>query len=189
MTDYEIVQSYKWAKCPEQQIDILCELTLKPRWRIIEILEKNGVYEDMANRMEWTPEADRKLLELKGGGEKNSTIAEIIGCTEIAVCSRYNKIKPRESKSIPVTAPEKATSPTTTPTPQMEAIPTRESEIALNNALFALNPRLSAVTQLIRLTHEDGANGAEDDYYTTAGKYELLIPLLEAIVREYELLC
>lgn len=42
MTDQEIIKSYKNAVNPKEQVNILCQLILKPREEIVRILEEGG---------------------------------------------------------------------------------------------------------------------------------------------------
>lgn len=63
MSEYEIISSYRQARCKSQQITILSEINLCERSDIIELLQRNGEYcQSSGVSQRWT-EAECKRLE------------------------------------------------------------------------------------------------------------------------------
>lgn len=63
MSEYEIISSYRQARCKSQQITILAEINLCERSDIIELLQRNGEYcQSGGVTQRWT-EAECKRLE------------------------------------------------------------------------------------------------------------------------------
>lgn len=84
MTNDEIVQSYKSAIDPQDQITILSQLTLKSETEIIEILNHNGIdtsnikvsKRKRYNECDWKGADGNRAKKLKSLGYTHSEIAE-----------------------------------------------------------------------------------------------------------------
>lgn len=86
MTEQKIIRSYKNAANPKEQVNILCELTLKPRAEIVRILESAGCTVEPAALPEKSPkkrlpdETIAQIRELRENGATFKEITEKTGC-------------------------------------------------------------------------------------------------------------
>lgn len=170
----EIVRSYKNAENPERQIKILSELTLRSMPEIRKILIDKGVYKDLT--LSWNDEKDTKLVKMREEGKPYKEIAEELGHTPAAVQTRFHKLK-RLAKAEP--------QENTTETKSVLETP---NSFKLLDDIHTKNARLSAVVGILRITHDDAVGESRSDYWKTADKYDVIIPLLEKLVEEYEAL-
>ena len=181
----EIARSYRQAKGPDRQIEILSDLTLKTIPEIKEILINKGVYKDMA--ITWTTEKEKQLRQMKKDGLPTTKIAEQLGGTDYAIKNKWQKLMAAD-KAKPNTA--SAPTPETLPPPVAKApinINVSKQPDEIDSDITLLNQELSALVGLVKLTHEHASSGPTNEYSERAGsKYNLLIDSLEKVVSKYE---
>lgn len=101
MTNDEIIRSYKNAVNPKEQVNILCELTLKPREEIVRILKAAGCAVEPAALPEnslkkrISDETIATIRRLRSEGATFKEITEKTGCASETI-RRY--IGPEETK-------------------------------------------------------------------------------------------
>lgn len=143
----------------------------------------------------WTAEKEEQLRQMKKDGLPTTKIAERLGGTCYAIQNKWQKLMAADkAKPNTVSAPD----PKTMPAPVAKApininvserTDSRKSskdENDLRNDMWVLSYELTALVDLLRITHEDGLKGVEKDYYKTADKYNIILPILEDVAKKYE---
>lgn len=105
MSNAEICSSFRQAKNQNDQISILAELNACSTAEILEILQAGGCITGLpvakkaktsnkaTNRLIWTAELDKQLIDLVEAGNSNEKIAEIMGLEYLQVKNRRDKLK------------------------------------------------------------------------------------------------
>lgn len=156
MTEGEICRSYREAKWPLRQIQVLADLNATKREAIIEILERKG--EIMAKK--WNDEDNRVLIERANAGATTAELAKEYGTT---VGNIYWRISMLRKKGVQGTTDNPDNTDTTligaiaqseadktnrqlaelcdTPDPQRELGPIDEAAISMNKSAFEEGPK------------------------------------------------
>lgn len=95
MSDWEIIDTYRKAKHPKEQIKILADMNLVDPKVIKNFLESKGELVVTKNeaRHIWTRELEDKLLEMRKAGTPYLEIAKAFGVTESSITNKLQKMR------------------------------------------------------------------------------------------------
>lgn len=113
MTDQEIIKSYKNAVNPKEQVNILCQLTLKPREEIVRILEEGGckVEPEKKQPSKVPAEIVEKIRQMRENGATFKEIQRETGCG-VGTIAKYIRAADSTPLPTPDAEPERILAPT-----------------------------------------------------------------------------